>query len=60
MRCPNCDGEMERDEVDNGVGWQPVGPWGCPACHYVEDRGDSLSQPSPIAPKPVGTKKEPT
>jgi hypothetical protein len=38
MKCPNCEGEMERDEVDNGVCMQPVGPWGCPACHYVEPR----------------------
>ncbi len=44
MRCPNCDEEMERDEVDNGVGMQAVGPWGCAACHYVEDRGDTLAE----------------
>lgn len=36
-KCPKCGGEMECDEVDNGVGMQQVGPYGCPACHYVED-----------------------
>jgi hypothetical protein len=36
MKCPRCGNECERDEVDNGVGMQPAGPWGCPACHWVE------------------------
>lgn len=28
---------MERDEVDVGVGSMGAGPWGCPACHYVDE-----------------------
>ena len=38
MTCPQCGSECERDEVDNGVGMEAVGPWGCPNCHWVEDR----------------------
>lgn len=37
MKCPKCGGPCERDEVDNGVGMQPIGPWGCPNCHWVEE-----------------------
>jgi hypothetical protein len=36
MQCPKCGSECERDEVDNGVGMQAVGPWGCPECYWVE------------------------
>jgi len=36
MTCPVCGAWCERDEVDNGVGMQPAGPWGCPLCHWVE------------------------
>jgi hypothetical protein len=36
MTCPECGEECERDTVDIGVGEQPVGPWGCPTCHWVE------------------------
>lgn len=44
MICPVCGNhELERDEVDVGVGDLPVGPWGCPVCHWVED-GD----PGPV------------
>lgn len=36
-KCPRCGGELERDEVDVGVGpMMPCGPWGCEACHWVE------------------------
>lgn len=28
--------EREADFVDIGVGEQRVSPWGCPACHWVE------------------------
>jgi hypothetical protein len=41
MKCPKCGGECERDEVDNGVGMQACGPWGCPMCHWYE-RGVEL------------------
>lgn len=41
MTCPQCGGECERDEVDNGVGMEPCGPWGCPECHWVEGREPS-------------------
>lgn len=36
MKCPDCGGECERDEVDNGIGMDACGPWGCPECHWVE------------------------
>jgi hypothetical protein len=48
MKCPNCGAECERDEVDNGVGMEAVGPWGCHECGWVEDRKtleDMLSHP---------------
>jgi hypothetical protein len=35
VKCPQCSGECERDEVDNGVGMEAVGPWGCPDCYWV-------------------------
>lgn len=38
MTCPQCGGECERDEIDNGVGMEACGPWGCPECHWVESR----------------------
>jgi hypothetical protein len=38
MKCPNCGAECERDEVDNGVGMEACGPWGCHECHWVEAR----------------------
>lgn len=37
MKCPQCGGECERDEVDNGVGMQACSPWGCPVCHWVDE-----------------------
>lgn len=36
--CPGCGAACERDYVDNGVGMEPCGPWGCPECHWVEKR----------------------
>ena len=36
MKCPECGSDCDRAEVDIGVGWTPVGPWGCPECHWVE------------------------
>lgn len=38
MKCPQCGCECERDEVDNGIGMEAVGPWGCPECHWVQTR----------------------
>lgn len=38
MTCPACGCECERDEVDNGVGMEACGPWGCPECHWIEER----------------------
>jgi len=38
--CPQCGGELECDMVDIGVGEMQVGPWGCPACHWFEGKGD--------------------
>ena len=42
MKCPKCGGECERDEVDNGVGIEACGPWGCPDCHWFETRESDL------------------
>lgn len=36
MTCPECGGECERDEVDNGVGMEACGRWGCPDCQWVQ------------------------
>lgn len=36
-RCPKCGTRLEPyAEVDIGVGTLQGGPWGCPACHWVE------------------------
>lgn len=36
-KCPRCGTELEPfGEVDIGVGVQTFGPWGCPACHWIE------------------------
>ena len=40
MTCPQGGSECERDEVDNGIGMEACGPWGCPACCWVESRSD--------------------
>lgn len=43
MKCPECGTECEPyAEVDIGVGTMQGGPWGCPACHWVEPDDDSL------------------
>ena len=34
--CPECGGDLERDDVDDGGGMEAVGSWGCPDCHWVE------------------------
>jgi hypothetical protein len=37
--CPNCKTTLEPfAEVDIGVGTLQGGPWGCPACHWVESQ----------------------
>jgi hypothetical protein len=38
MTCPECGEACERDEVDNGVGMEPCGPWGCPECQWFEGK----------------------
>ena len=40
MTCPRCGADCERDEVDNGVGMEACGPWGCPECHWFEKHID--------------------
>lgn len=42
MKCPQCGSECERDEVDNGVGLEAVGPWGCPECQWFEEQLELL------------------
>jgi len=37
---------MQRDEVDIGVGVMQAGPYGCPACHYVEGEIDDAAEPT--------------
>ena len=40
-KCPQCGTELEPyAEVDIGVGVMQGGPWGCPACHWVEPEED--------------------
>lgn len=37
VECPYCGYEKcEADFVDNGVGNQQVGPYGCPECHAFQ------------------------
>lgn len=50
MQCPRCGGELECDMVDNGVGMEQCGPYGCPACHYVEPRL-TLADDEPPCPR---------
>lgn len=41
MKCPKCGTECEPyAEVDIGVGVMQGGPWGCPACHWIEPEED--------------------
>lgn len=35
MKCPNCQSDCWRDEVDIGVGIQ-YGPWNCTECGWYE------------------------
>ncbi len=35
MKCPNCNGDCWRDEVNIGVGTQ-YGPWRCPGCGWYQ------------------------
>lgn len=42
-KCPKCDGECYRDEVDIGVGIQ-YGPYGCTKCGWSEDSEYDLSK----------------
>lgn len=34
--CPRCGEDAKADFVDNGVGMQQVGPFGCEACGWAE------------------------
>ena len=43
MKCPKCDCECQRDEVDIGVGVQ-FGPYGCPQCGWSQDPEYDLSE----------------
>lgn len=36
MKCPNCEEDCDRDEVDIGVGIQ-YGPWRCLTCGWSEE-----------------------
>lgn len=40
-RCPHCEDELTRDMVDNGVGLQPCGPFGCERCGYTAPEFDA-------------------
>jgi hypothetical protein len=43
MKCPECGTECEPyAEVDIGVGVMQGGPWGCPACHWIEPEDDPV------------------
>lgn len=42
MKCPKCNGECYRDEVDVGVG-VIEGPWGCIECGWSADPQYDLS-----------------
>lgn len=51
MRCPQCGASCEQDDVDVGIGTVPIGPWGCPECHWVQaeqpidgDDGESIDR----------------
>lgn len=46
MKCPYCDNEMDCDEIDNGVGMQKCGPYGCGQCHAVEINPDKFNDPT--------------
>jgi len=42
MKCPKCNEDCDREEVDVGVGII-YGPWGCPNCGWSEDEEYDLS-----------------
>jgi len=45
MKCPDCGTECEPyAEVDIGVGVMQGGPWGCPACHWVESEDGGVRE----------------
>ncbi len=47
-KCPKCGTELEPyAEVDIGVGVMQGGPWGCPACRWVEPEEDYGLLPAP-------------
>lgn len=52
LLCPKCGATCERDEIDNGVGMEACGPWGCPDCHWFQEpiRLDDDPEASPDAP----------
>lgn len=43
MKCPKCNTECDRDEVDVGVG-VITGPYGCPNCQWSEYPEYDLSE----------------
>ena len=43
MKCPNCDEDCDRLEVDVGPGVIPAGPWECSACGWAEEPPDWLA-----------------
>jgi len=43
MKCPNCEEDCERLEVDVGPGVIPAGPWECPACGWSEEPPEWLT-----------------
>ncbi len=43
--CPECDGELEYDEVDIGVGVQR-GNYHCPDCGWSPKLPDEVDEPS--------------
>lgn len=43
MKCPECNGDCYRDEVDIGVGIL-YGPWGCTECGWSQDSQYDLSK----------------
>jgi rubredoxin len=40
MKCPACGLIAVADFVDNGVGMQQCGPFGCESCGWVGDDSD--------------------
>ncbi len=52
MKCPKCGSECDRDEVDNGIGMEACGPWGCPECHWFEKQIELESPSSPSDQEP--------